>query len=398
MVQIGIRGVGCTISPGTPKINESFKEMLVEAVYKSIEDAQIYPSDIDGASFSYAGEGEIGHGGIVPTLVDAIGLAPLDGYINIGNCASAHMAFMQGCQMIESQRFKNVLVAGFDKLTDVIPFENYMLMSTDSLYDYNLGFSHIDAFLLQQEYVNKYNLDSQVVKQGLLKFSRLMRENASINSTASGYQKDVPSDEKLSQLPLYGNAMQAGEGASALILSAIPELESINYDRVVIAGRRLINTSHYIGHRYDTRLLTSNDELGLYNGIPLANCIQDCYEQAGITSEDLDILELYDQGYNSFISIEAAQLCHPGGGINYLLNDYDEQSLLINPDGGNIGRGHAAGGASLYQVIEIVKQLQGRAEGKQTKQRHYGLSTVIGGSYATSSAVALENMDWNNVK
>lgn len=151
-IKIQVSGVGCTSSPGSQHIGKSFKELLVEASYEAIEDANISPSMIDGASFSYAGEGEIGHGGIVPTLVDALGLAPLEAYINCGNCASAHMAFLQGCEMIESGRYHNVLVAGFDKLTDILPFENYMLMSTDSLYDYNLGFSHIDAFIATRIY------------------------------------------------------------------------------------------------------------------------------------------------------------------------------------------------------------------------------------------------------
>ena len=400
-IKIQVSGVGCTTSPGSQHIDKSFKELLVEASYKAIEDADISPSMIDGASFSYAGEGEIGHGGIVPTLVDALGLSPLEAYINCGNCASSHMAFLQGCEMIESGRYKKVLVAGFDELTDILTFENYMLMSTDSLYDYNLGFSHIDAFLLQQEYLRKYNIKPTMVKEALIKFATLMNQYGSKNSTASSYGNKPVTMEYLEKLPFFGNAMSAGEGASAVVLSSVDDEDNIKNnkrDMIIVAGRGYINTSHYIPHRYNKKLLhlksnEKTDQLGMFNGFPLEIAIQRAYNEAGITSENLNIMELYDQGLNTFISIDAAGICPRGEAVDFIINGGGtlEGKIAINTDGGNIARGHAAGGASLYQIIEIVKQLQNRASGLQISNRSYGLSTVIGGSYATAAAVILKN-------
>ncbi|EHJ53191.1 thiolase family protein [Streptococcus macacae] len=401
-IKIQVSGVGCTNAPGLPHINKSFKELLVEAAYKALEDAFLSPHLIDGASFSYAGEGEIGHGGIVPTLVDALGLAPLEGYINIGNCASSHMALLQGCEMIESGRYRHVLVAGFDKMTDILPFENYMLMSTDSLYDYNLGFSHIDAFLLQQEYISKYGIQPIKLKEALLKFSTLMKKYGAVNKVSSNFGKELPTSKELENQPFFGNAMSAGEGASAVILSAMEaNNKNSSQEKVIIAGRGYTNTSHYIPHRYKEKLLhhknkDSNDEVGMFNGIPLELSINQAYSEAKISAKDLNILELYDQGLNSFISMEAAGICPKGEAIEYICNGGGtiDSSVAINTDGGNIARGHAGGGASLYQIIEIVKQLQGRASGMQIKKRQYGLSTVIGGAYATAAAIVLKNEEY----
>ncbi|MGT2929500.1 thiolase family protein [Streptococcus dentasini] len=398
-IQIQVSGVGCTNAPGLPHIDKSFKELLVDAVYKALDDADISPNLIDGASFSYAGEGEIGHGGIVPTLVDALGLAPLEAYINIGNCASAHMAFLQGCEMIESGRYKHVLVAGFDKMTDILPFENYMLMSTDSLYDYNLGFSHIDSFLFQQEYISKYKISPQKLRESLLKFSILMRKYGAANEVSSNFGKDIPTLKELETQPFFGNAMNAGEGASAIILSATENESrnsSDNKEKIIVAGRGYTNTSHYIPHRYSKALFPHNflnSDLGLFNGVPLEIAINRAYSEAKISVKDLNILELYDQGLNGFISIEAAGICSKGEAVEYICNGGGtiDSAIAINTDGGNIARGHAGGGASLYQIIEIVKQLQGRASGFQIKKRKYGLSTVIGGAYATTAAVVLKN-------
>nr|WP_205395652.1 thiolase family protein [Streptococcus lutetiensis] len=392
--EIQIIGVGCTERPGVAHIGKSFKELLVDAVYEALEDAQLSPDSLDGASFSYAGEGEIGHGGIVPTLVDALGLSPLEAYVNIGNCASAHMAFLQGCEMIESGRYHNVLVAGFDKLTDILPFENYMLMSTDSLYDFNLGFSHIDAFLLQQEYLRKYKIKPQTLKKGLLSFATLMREYGALNRVACNYKNRIPTSEELEKIPFFGNAMNAGEGASALILSSVNS--SNNHPKVTVAGRGYTNTSHYIPHRYNKELLHKNGEIsgnvGMYNGLPLKLAVTSAYSEANIGPDDINIMELYDQGLNGFISLEASGICEEGTAVDFICNGGGSinSKIQINTDGGNIARGHAAGGASLYQIIEIVKQLQGRADGYQIKNKNYGLSTVIGGAYATTAAVVLK--------
>ncbi len=392
---IFINGIGCTRAPGSPHISKSFKDLLVEASYKAISDANINISQIDGASFSYAGESEIGHGGIVPTLVDCLGLSPLRAYVNIANCASAHMAFMQGCEMIESGKYNHVLVAGFDKLTDVLPFENYMLISTDSMYDYNLGFSHIDAFLFQQEYIRKYQIPQPKLKQALIEFGKLMRTYGSKNTTASFYKKEVPNSNVLEKLPFYGNAMQAGEGASAVILSANKSNNS--YPNIKVVGRGFENTAHYIPLRYDKRIYQQNisQSIGLFNGFPLQSVVKKAYRDAHISPKDLSILEIYDQGLNSFISLEAIGICPEGTAPDYILNNGGRinSKLPINTDGGNIARGHAAGGASLYQIIEIVKQLQNRSTGLQISQRNYGMSTVIGGAYATTAAVILKRME-----
>jgi acetyl-CoA C-acetyltransferase len=248
--KVVIVGTGCTKKPGKAHINKSFKELLVEASYEAIRDANINPEDISAASFSYGGEGEIGHGGITPTLVDALGLAPIPAFINIANCASAHTAFLQGRDMIKSGRYKVVLVAGFDKCTDLIPFGDYMNWSSDSMYDYNLGFSHIDSLLLGTEYFRENKISTDIQKKSLIKFAKLVRENAYSNPVATLYKKPIPTEEELMKMPFFGNVMSAGEGASAVILTSEENARNICNKPVLVEGTGFVSSSHYIGHRY----------------------------------------------------------------------------------------------------------------------------------------------------
>lgn len=386
-----IIGVGCTVNPGEPHIESGFKKMIVEASYAAIDNAGIKPTDIEGASFSYTGEGEVGYGGITPTLVDALGLSPIPAFINSANCASGHAAFLQGCDMIETGRYKNVLVAGFGKMTDVIPFENYMLMSSDCLYDYNLGYSHIDSFLLGMEYFRKNDIPVTQIKQSLLKVAMESRDYGSYNPESKYYGKNL-STELLKKLPLSGCTLSSGEGASAIILSRDSYVSNKTY--VVVSGRSLVSTSHYVGHRYDASLIEKNslDVADMSDGLPLKIACDNAYSEAKVCASDIDTVQVYDQIINQFISLEAAGICSKGTAPQFYLNGETaiDGKCPVNTDGGNIARGFASGSAGLYSIIELYRQLTGQAKGKKISHEiQTALSTFIGGYYADAVAVIL---------
>lgn len=396
--KVAIIGVAATAKPGLNMVEKSFKEMVVDVSYDAIKDAGIDPLLIDGASYSYTGEGELGYGGIAPTLTDALGLSPIPSYVNSANCSSASVAFTEGCKMIESGEHKVVLVCGFDKQTDIIPFENYILVSTDSMYDHNLGVSHLDAAFLSMEYFRDNNISDLKKKQSLLYFAQLMRKNAHYNPIATLYGQPVPTIEQLEKMPMFGSVMSAGEGAAAVILADEETAEKYCKNPIYVKGKGFATGSHYFGHRYHPDLINTEYDYPEINnigvGFPLEIACKDAYKQAGITPQDLDVIELYDQGLNQYVSMEAIGICEKGKAIDFTLegNVDPDGKIPVNTDGGNIGRGHVAGAGGLYQIIEITKQLQHRAEGIQIKNKcKYGLSTVVGGCYAHSVAIVLSS-------
>ena len=395
--RVAIIGAGALANPGTSHPEMGFKEMLVHAVYQAIADAKVEPAQIEAASYSYTGESEIGFGGISPTLNDAVALSPIAGFINCSNCASGHTAFMQGCDMVESGRHSIVLVAGFDKSTDVMPFFDYALISSDSMYDYNLGFSHIDAVMMQDAYFSANGISREKREAALTYYAKFARQMGSQHPWAHRYKKRVPSDEDLRKLPLFGSFMQTGEGAAALILASEEVASRFTDKPVFVSGRSYLTTSHYIGHRYDPSLLNGigDDAVGgPASGLPLALACQAAYREAGMRAQDVDTLGVYDQVTTEFVSIEAAGICGPGEGADFILSGECEidGTVPLNTDGGNIGRGFAGGTAGLYPLIEIAKQLNGTALGaKINRALKYGLSTYLGGGFAHNVAVVLSN-------
>lgn len=395
--RVAVIGTGMVNNPGISHPDKSFKQLLVESVYKAVNDAQIEATDIQGSAFSYTGESEIGHGGITATLNDALALSPIPGYINCANCASGHSAFMQGCQLIESGECEIALVAGFEKSSDVLPFFDYALISSDSMYDYNLGYSHIDAVLMQQEYFAINHITNDKRDASLMAYGRFARKMGSKNPAACWYGRPIPSDNELAQMPLFGSFMKPGEGSAALILASEKVANKICEAPVFVQGRSYLTTSHYVGHRYDATLLNGIDNRalgGAGSGLPLYIACRRAYKEAGITAEDIDTIGVYDQVASEFVSLEAAGICSKGTAVDFVLSgecDIDGR-VPVNTDGGNIGRGFAGGVAGLYPIIEIVKQLNGHAEGYRIPHPiTWGVSTYIGGGFAHCVAVVLTN-------
>lgn len=397
--RVVILGAYALPKPGNNKIDKNFKQLAIEACFGAIEDAGISPLSIDGASFAYFGEGEIGYGGIGPTLVDALGLAPIHAYVNSANCASAHVAFLNACDMVLSKRYKYVLACGFDKHTDLISLENYMI-SSDSMYDYSLGISHIDYFLLSAaEYFRQYQIAPEIQRASMVKFGRMMRENAFYHPIASMYQIPVPTSEEIENMLFWGNVLSAGEGASAVVMTLESNLRDTKYPNVYVAGTGHVSTSQYAAHRYHADLLHAGENMpcrsNFAEALPLELACAKAYEEAGIMPGDVGILGVYDQAVNHFLSIEAAGICEKGQAPRFIIEGKGDIDGVcsINTDGGNIARGHAGGGASMYQIVEICKQLQNRAEGRQADTgKNYGMSTVIGGFYSTAAAVILSKI------
>lgn len=395
--RVAIIGTGVVNNPGRQYLDKSFKQLLVESSYKAIKDAGIRPEEIEGASFSYAGESEVGHGGIAPTLIDALGLAPIPAFVNSANCASGHTAFLQGCDMIKSGKYKYVLVSGFDKFTDVLPFEDYMLISSDSMYDFNLGFSHVDQFLLETEYFRKNNIPPDIQKKALLKYAKLAYSYGQKNPVACRYNMPIPPDQMLSQLPFYGCVLTSGEGSAAMILTSEQNVSELNVKPIFVEATSYVTTSHYVGHRYEANLvkgLDSTTEHIFGDALPLEIACKNVYKEAALTPKDIGTIGVYDMLVNQFMSLEASGICKKGEAVDFILAGKGEidSDCPINTDGGNIGRGFAGGCGGIYPLIEISKQLQGTARGLQIqKPIRYGLSTFLGGAYAHAVAVIMSN-------
>ncbi len=114
------------------------------------------------------------------------------------------------------------------------------------------------------------------------------------------------------------------------------------------------------------------------------------FQMAGFGPERVKVAEIHD-AFAPFeiLSLEDIGLYAAGKAARATMNEETEihGRLPVNPSGGLKARGHALAATGIAQIVELVWQLTGRAEGRQVNA-DVGLAHSIGG-LATSNWITL---------
>ena len=98
------------------------------------------------------------------------------------------------------------------------------------------------------------------------------------------------------------------------------------------------------------------------------NAANQVYEKAGVSPQDIRLVELHDCfAHNELLTYEALGLCPVGGAEKFVVdgdNTYGGQ-VVTNPSGGLLSKGHPLGATGLAQCTELVEQLRGQAAARQ---------------------------------
>ena len=108
-----------------------------------------------------------------------------------------------------------------------------------------------------------------------------------------------------------------------------------------------------------------------------------------LTSTDVDVAEIHDAfSVCEPMILEDLNFAKKGEGLSLSKNMYDTFDRKINPRGGLIGAGHPLGATGVSQTVEVVQQIQGKAEKRQIENVNIGLVHNMSAA-ATSSTVLL---------
>lgn len=124
---------------------------------------------------------------------------------------------------------------------------------------------------------------------------------------------------------------------------------------------------------------------------PAASCAPDpgitrrvadnAYRLAGITADDLDVVEVHDAfSIEELQYLEDLGICPPGqAGAQVMEGQFDIGGrVAVSTSGGLIARGHPGGATGLAQIVELVAQLRGTAGQRQHPRARTGLAHMIG--------------------
>jgi acetyl-CoA acetyltransferase len=105
------------------------------------------------------------------------------------------------------------------------------------------------------------------------------------------------------------------------------------------------------------------------------------YEQAGVSPEDLDLVELHDCFATAeLVHYDNLKLCEPGGAVDFFNSGatWRDGKTPVNVSGGLESKGHPIAATGIANIWEVCHHLRGEAGDRQIEGAKVGLAHVIG--------------------
>ena len=385
MRQVGIVGVGHT---KFGKTNGSFLDMLCEAALLAMDDAGAKTGRrnvIDQVFVASMGAGMVNRvSGAASAVVDSLNIRPAMAETIENGPASGASAVKLGVMAIASGMCDCVLVIGGEAMREVTGWEGTDFVATmlhpTAEYQYGLTLPSF-AGMFTRLCMERFGVESRDLSIVSVK----NHDNACHNPVAH-IQRPVVL-ERITN-PAYINATNpivadplrqfdmcpVSDGAAAVLLVAKDKQDELGFGSkpfVRIAGIASATDTHVVANRVNPSDL-----------LAVRLSAQKAYQMAGMKPEDIDVAELHDAF--QILEIEESEEAglFPRGQGHIAARNGDTKiggKLPINTSGGLKAKGHPLGATGVSQIIELVRQLRGEAEGRQVEGAKTGLAVNFGG-------------------
>ncbi len=125
---------------------------------------------------------------------------------------------------------------------------------------------------------------------------------------------------------------------------------------------------------------------------PVGAAARRAFGMAGIRPADVDMVQIYDcYTITALLSIEDSGFCGKGEGMDFV-RSHDlsyRGDFPCNTHGGQLGFGQSGVAGGMSQVIEAVRQIQGRAGQRQLARHELAYVSGTGGVMSEQSALVL---------
>jgi acetyl-CoA C-acetyltransferase len=375
--RITVAGVGLT--PVGEHWEKSLRQIALEAITAARTDAGgLAPDALFVGNMLAPALSSQTHLGVL--LADFAGLRGIEASSLEAAGASGGVALHQACLALASGAIDVALVVGVEKVTDRIgsSVEAALAASSDADFEAIHGMTPAaQAALLMRRYLH----EGRVPPDGLAGFSLNAHANAAANPLAL-YRRPIRLED-YRKAPMVSDpvnlldASTMADGAAALLLTAgeaTPRTDPRPEVRIVASTVSI--TALALHDQPDPLALTA-----------AAESVQRAYMQADVTPDDIDVFELHDVfSIYAALSLEAAGFAARGQGWRLAAEGAIARSgrIPISTFGGSKARGEAGAATGVYQVAEVVLQLQGRAGEAQVPEAKIGMAQCLGGAAATA--------------
>jgi acetyl-CoA acyltransferase len=212
-------------------------------------------------------------------------------------------------------------------------------------------------------------------------FARISEKNhahSTLNPLAA-YQKKMTLEQIMGDIMIaYPNTRPMCsancDGAAAAVVVSGEKLKTLSKEQ----QRRAVKIS--------ASILTSDPYTESCQVLPDVNTLTrraatQAYEQAGVTPQDLDLVELHDCFATAeLVHYDNLQLCEEGGAVDFFQSGkpWRDGDLPVNVSGGLQSKGHPISATGIANIWEVCHHLRGEAGDRQIEGAKVGLAHVIG--------------------
>jgi acetyl-CoA acetyltransferase len=220
----------------------------------------------------------------------------------------------------------------------------------------------------------------------LARVSATIRNNGHINPEAVYYGRGpfTPEDILASRMvadPFHIlDCSTTSEGGCALVLTTEERARDLPKRSVAVLG----GGTEYFGpaYRYPPRWDLAGRSEVHSDGLLGKRSAERAFATAGITHDDVDVLEMYDPfSFEIIRQLEAMGFCKPGEGGGFVEDGHIELtgSHPVTTDGGTMSFSHAGANPQMLQrVIRGVQQIRGECPSGQVPGAEVALATNAG--------------------
>ncbi len=357
-------------------------------------------------------------GHMAPQMADLIGITPKPASRFEGACASSGIAFRQGIMSIASGINDIVAIGGIEQMheLDTPGVTDALAAAADTQFEYFAGATFPGLYAtIASVHFQKYGTTAEDLMRIAIKNHINGKENPfaqtqkSIENIMERYnqkakQKGIePPDWKSEMdflhssknpmiaypLRLYDCSLIT-DGAALIFLASEEKAYEFTDEPLWVSG---------VGQGSASLSLHDRDPDNLCSFIATKTAAKQAYEMAGLQAGDIEIAEVHDCfTIAELIALEDLGFYEPGTAANAIQRGETRRDGIrpINTSGGLKSKGHPVGATGAAQIVEIYKQMRGRAERNRQVQKNLkiGMTHNLGGSGATSvvSIITKEKM------
>ncbi|MFY9469174.1 MAG: lipid-transfer protein, partial [Solirubrobacterales bacterium] len=375
-------GVGMTKfeKPGSKEWD--YPDMVLEAGTKALEDAGIDYSEIQQAFVGYCyGDSTAGQRAIY-----GLGLTGIP-VVNVNNnCATGSSALFMARQAVKGGLVDCAIAVGFEKmekgslgakfLDRTNPMDKHVMTMIEGRGSWEESPPAPQMFgNAGREHMEKYGS-----KPEHYAWIGWKNHKHSVNNPYAQFQDEYTLDEISEAKEIHSpltklQCSPTSDGSGVVIVASEDFVDKHDlWDRAVeIAGQAMVTDMPSTFEEKSSIKLVGFDMS--------KKAADDALDEAGLTIDDVDVIELHDCfSANELITYEALGMAEEGHGHD-LVESKDTTyggRWVVNPSGGLISKGHPLGATGLAQASELTWQIRGDADKRQVEGAKVGLQHNIG--------------------